>query len=296
MPEAAPPPTADPLLASLPLQDGFPRLGNTVLEASLARGATSRVYLGRHLVLNIPVVVKVLSQETCPDPHAWERFLREGAIGTKLRHPNIIKVVEYDYEGGRGYLVLEFLAGVTLGHCIFHTPLRESRALEILSPVAQGMAALWKTGYLHADIKPDNILVPVADPNPRLLDLGFVRPLDTPDPLLLANTTAGTPNYMSPEVACGALRVGIQSDMYSFGATLYHALTGELLFDGQDDKQVMEQIVSRRPVSPQALNGEISDRTSAFVLRLLEKSAECRFDSCAEFLAALGELSDSAIA
>lgn len=227
------------------------------------------------------------------DPHAWERFLREGSIASRIRHPNVIRVLECDHYSGVGYLVMEFIQGVTLGHCIFHTPLREKRALEILTPIAEGITAIWEAGYLHADIKPDNILVPVEDAAPRVLDLGFARPLHQPDPLLPTNTIAGTPLYMSPEAARGHQCLGIQSDMFSFGATMYHALTGEVPFEGQSEEDVMRELQTREPVTPLALNEDLSEQTSDFVLRCMAKDPAGRFENAAEFVSGLKKLSNS---
>jgi serine/threonine protein kinase len=282
----------DPLLETLPQIGGKPLLGNILIESRLGRGATSHVFLGRHQAFNYPVVVKMMRKGELQDPHAWERFLREGAIASQIRHPNVIRVLESDHHNGVGYLVMEFIQGVTLGHCIFHTPLREKRALEILTPIAEGLSAIWDAGYLHADIKPDNILVPVEDAAPRVLDLGFARPLHQHDPLLQNNTTAGTPYYMSPETARGVECLCIQSDMFSFGATMYHALTGEVPFEGNTETDVMRELQMRNPVTPLALNPDLSEQTSDFVLHCMHKDPIDRFDSAEQFIAALKKLSD----
>jgi len=279
----------DPLLAALPRVQGKPLLGNVALESRIGRGAMSHVYYGQHLNFGIPVVVKMMLQGEDADPHAWDRFLREGSIGSRIRHPNIIRVLEYDHHDGQGYLVMEFVQGVTLGHCIFRTPLREHRALEIMRPIAEGLSTIWREGFLHADVKPDNILVPVEDTHPRLLDLGFARPIDERDPLLQDRMTAGTPYYMSPEAARGEPCLGIQSDMYSFGATLYHALTGAVPYDGDSEEEVMRALQSRNPAPPLARNKELTEETSNFVMKLLEKKPDARYTH-SEFLLALRHL------
>jgi len=289
MVETLSPVLTDPLLVALPRLEGKPLLGNVVLESRIGRGAMSHVFYGQHLKLKIPVVVKMMRQGEDADPHVWDRFLREGSVGARIRHPNIIRVLDYDQHDGQGYLVMEFVQGVTLGHCIFRTPLRERRALEIMVPIAEGLANIWHEGYLHADIKPDNILVPVEDANPRLLDLGFARPIGEKDPLLQDRMTAGTPYYMSPEAARGEPILEIQSDMYSFGATLFHALTGSVPFEGDTEEEVMRALQRRPPVPPLALNKDLSEETSNFVLRLLEKNPEKRYP-LSEFLLALRHL------
>lgn len=283
----------DPILAALPRVDGKPLLGPVLLESRLGRGATSHVFYGHHLKHEIPVVVKMMRQFEETDPHAWDRFLREGRIGSLVRHPNIIRVLDCDHHDGQGYLVMEFVQGVTLGHCIFRTPLRERRALEVMTPIAFGLGALWREGYLHGDIKPDNILVPVIDEHPRLLDLGFARPVGERDPLLQERMTAGTPYYMSPEAARGDAHPEEPSDMYSFGATLYHALTGHVPFEGDSEEAVMQALQSRSPTPPLALNRDITEATNDFVLRLLEKDPARRY-SPGEFVVALRRLAETA--
>lgn len=289
MVETISPVLTDPLLAALPRVDGKPLLGNVVLESRIGRGAMSHVFYGHHQQYQIPVVVKMMRQGEDTDPHAWDRFLREGSVGARIRHPNIIRVLDYDHHDGQGYLVMEFVQGVTLGHCIFRTPLRERRALEIMTPIAMGLAAIWRDGYLHADVKPDNILVPVEDTHPRLLDLGFARPIGEKDPLLQDRMTAGTPYYMSPEAARGEPCLEIQSDMYSFGATLYHALTGAVPIEGDSEEEVMHALQRRNPVPPLARNRDLTEETSNFVLRLLEKNPDHRYP-LSEFLLSLRHL------
>jgi eukaryotic-like serine/threonine-protein kinase len=286
------PEVMDPLLEALPLVDGKPLLGNILIESRVGRGATSHVFFGRHQAFNYPVVVKMMRKGELADPLAWERFLREGSIALQIRHPNVIRVHEYNHHNGVGYLVMEFVQGVTLGHCIFHTPLREKRALEIMLPIAEGLSAIWEAGFLHADVKPDNILVPVEDTAPRLLDLGFARPLHQHDPLLQSNTTAGTPYYMSPELARGVECICLQSDMFSFGATMYHALTGEVPFEGATEADVMRELQMRDPVTPMALNHDVTEKTSDFVLRCMHKDPMDRFDSAEQFIGALKKLAE----
>src|ERR1700761_5614087 len=153
--EAPPPVLMDPILAALPRLDGKPLLGKVVLESRLGRGAMSHVFYGQHRDLRIPVVVKMMRQGEESDPHAWDRFLREGTIGLRIRHPNFIRVLDYDEHDKQAFIIMEFVQGVTLGHCIFRNPLRERRALEIMLPIADGLAAIWREGFLHADVKPD---------------------------------------------------------------------------------------------------------------------------------------------
>ncbi|MCY3021245.1 MAG: serine/threonine-protein kinase, partial [Planctomycetota bacterium] len=275
--------TSDPLIASLPLKSGKPKLGPVLLESKLGQGGLGAVYLGYHTGLDMPVAVKVLPKKRLAElPGTLARFVREVRASARCRHPSVVGVFGYDESEELHYVILEYVAGVILAQQINAAPLLEARALDILIPIAEGLAEIWRNGLLHRDIKPENIIVPTDGPA-KLLDLGLVGR----DRLDLKGQIVGTPQYMSPEAARDDVDIGIQADMWSFGATLYHAVTGKQPFEADDAMACRQRVLNDEPPPPSAVNANVSGPVSRLILKLLSKKPEDRFASSAEFLRAL---------
>ena len=249
------------------------RLGDRfVLVRELGSGGMSRVFLGRDEVLDRPVAVKIVQQDP-QDPEISLRFQREGRSAAKLSHPNIVRVFDAgeDELDGRGvsYIVMEYVPGGDFEDLIDRNgSIPETMLLRIGADVASGLTHAHERGIIHRDIKPRNILLDERG-SPKLADFGIARALD--------GTYLGTVAYSSPEQLRGQ-RVTPKSDIYSFGATLYHAAVGEQPFSG-NSIEVANQHVLKVPAPPRERGARISERLETLILGCLAKKPSKRPDA-----------------
>jgi eukaryotic-like serine/threonine-protein kinase len=245
------------------------------LVRELGSGGMSTVFLGRDEVLDRPVAIKIL-KPGFGETDIGARFRREGRTAARLSHPNIVQVYdagEGEFEGREvSYIVMEYVAGGDLKDLIDRRGTLSGGDFAALSGVAAGLARAHERGVIHRDIKPHNILL---DENgyAKLTDFGIARALDA----TYATRTGsylGTALYSSPEQLRGE-GVTPKSDVYSLGATLYHAATGQTPFAGTPI-EVASQHVSREPTPPRQLNDAVSASLEALILDCLKKYPDSR--------------------
>ena len=185
------------------------RLGRWKLEGVLGEGATARVFAARHVDVARRAAVKVLHAERALDPVARERFAREADAAARVRHPNVVPILDAGIEGGVAYVVMDLLEGDTLAALLAREgPLAPPRAARLGRDLAAGLAAVHARAVIHRDVKPSNVvLLPDRDSDhPVLVDFGAAWLAD-PAPgeaLTLRGELIGTPRYMSPEQGAGA--------------------------------------------------------------------------------------------
>jgi eukaryotic-like serine/threonine-protein kinase len=252
------------------------RLANRfVLEREIGSGGMSQVFLGRDEVLDRPVAVKILKPDL-EGSDVGARFRREGRTAARLSHPNIVQVYdagEAEFEGREtSYIVMEYVPGGDLKQLMDERGALSSRELAMLSGVAAGLAHAHERGVIHRDIKPHNILLDEAG-SPKLTDFGIARALDATQSTR-TGSFLGTALYSSPEQLRGE-EVTPKSDIYSLGATLYHAATGRTPFVGAPI-EVASQHVNREPTAPRQINDNIGPSLEALILDCLGKDPDSR--------------------
>jgi TolB-like protein/predicted Ser/Thr protein kinase len=252
------------------------RLGPYEILALLGTGGMGEVWKARDTRLDRLVAIKCLKV-----PHG-ARFEQEARAIAALNHPHICQI----FDIGPDYLVLEFVEGVP-----FEGPLRARDALHVALQIASALEAAHKRGILHRDLKPANVLVTEA--GAKLLDFGvatFTANADNESTGTLDGTVVGTASYMSPEQALGKT-LDARSDVFSFGATLYEALSGRRAFSGDSILDTLNAVVSREPEP-------LDSPLSSVVNRCLAKDASRRFQNVVELKQALtdamGRLSSAA--
>ena len=202
-----------------------PQIGNYRLEREIGRGASSEVWLGRHLHLQDHVVaVKVLMSQ---DRETVRRFQREAAIAARLRHPNIARLYDYGRLDPFFYTLMEYIEGGTLRQVINRRgrlPLDEASA--IFAQVAAALDYAHSLGVVHRDISPANILLEEQSGRALLTDFGIAR--EPGQPITVDRLIMGTPGYLSPEHALSATSVTHLSDIFCLGIVLYQMLSGAL--------------------------------------------------------------------
>jgi serine/threonine-protein kinase len=272
------------VVAPLPaLSTGDVVSGRYKVEAHLGSGATSAVWRARDLDLGRVVALKVLHGAGV-DPQLAGRFEREGQILGRLSHPSVVPVYATGNDGGRPYLVMAYVDGMSLDRVLAEGPLSVDDALDLAADVAAGLAAAHRAGVVHRDVKPANIVCG-TDGVPRLVDFGIAR-ADDLTAMTQADSVLGTASYLSPEQARGEVP-GPASDVYALGCVLHEALTGRPPFEGDSPLSVAYKHVHDDPAPLRSLRPEVPGAVEAVVLRALAKAPADRYPSGAELEADL---------
>ena len=257
------------------------RLGDRfVLVRELGPGGMARVFLGRDEVLDRPVAVKIVEPDP-EDPEIGLRFRREGRAAARLSHPNIVRVYdagEDELDGnGVSYIVMEYVPGGDFKDMMERNgPLPEAMLSRVGADVAAGLAHAHERGIVHRDVKPRNVLIDDRG-SPKLADFGIARALDATTSHNRAESYLGTAAYSSPEQLKGE-RVTAKSDVYSLGATLYHAAVGRQPFSG-NSIEVANQHISNAPEPPGERGAKIGEDMEALILACLAKDPSRRPDA-----------------
>ena len=216
--------------------------GRYSLDRELGRGAMGVVYLANEVDLDRPVAIKLLPPDRAANPRLRARFLQEARTAAKLSHPNIIPIHAVDESGGFVFFAMAYVDGETLAERVRERgPLPPSEAARLLREVAWALAHAHAHGVVHRDVKPDNILLERGSGRALVADFGIAAAEEG-----AAGEITGTPEFMSPEQALGKT-VDARSDIYSFGATAYFAISGRLPFTGRTPTEVLAKQVNVAP-------------------------------------------------
>ena len=259
-------------------------LGPYRVMERIGRGGMATVHRAYHPGLDRYVAIKVLPDFFAEDPEYRERFQQEARSVARLKHPNILEVFDFGYEGGLAYLVLELVEGGTLSDRV-GTPMDLRQAVHTLEQLAGALDHAHANGILHRDIKPSNILLH-KDGTPVLADFGLARMAGSMRRLTSSGTVMGTPEYMSPEQAADET-IGPASDIYSFAVVAYEMLTGRVPFGADTPAAVLLSHVTKPMPATRELQGELSAHIEEVLRKALAKRPEARFATAAAFVAAL---------
>ena len=268
------------------------------VERELGRGGMATVYLAEEKKHGRKVAIKVLRAEITA-ALGTERFLREIGIAAQLAHPHIVPLIDSGEAGGLLYYVQPHVPGGSLRERLVEDrqlPVKD--ALRIAQEVGAGLDFAHRKGFVHRDVKPENILF--ADGHAVLADFGVARACcDADESIGRAQVTevgiaVGTPEYMSPEQASGQSDLGTASDIYSLACVVYEMLTGEPPFSGAAPRAIMAKHVTETPRPIRGLRPEVPVAVEHVLTRALEKDPDQRFTSAAEFVSALVTTDSSA--
>lgn len=269
------------------------QLGQYRIEAQIGAGGMGTVFRAVDTRLRRPVAIKFLSDDLA-DAAARRRFQREAQMASSLNHPHILTVYDVGEFDGRQYLVTEFVDGGTLKDWVQQQPRRWEDVAQLLTGVADGLAAAHQAGILHRDIKPDNILV-TSRGYAKLADFGLAK-LDDDVPMSATRTLTehqtrkgmivGTIAYMSPEQASGH-PLDARSDMFSFGVVLYEMLAGQRPFRAAGNLELLQQVIHAKPAP---LRADVPGPLRALVMKAIEKDPAHRYPSMRELVAGMREV------
>jgi len=260
------------------------------IETKLGSGAVGFVYKAFQKSMNRYVAIKILNPKLANRPGFAERFLREAHASAKVSHANIMAGLDAGEAHGLKYFVMEYVEGETLrARMKREGRLQEREVHALATQLAGALIAAEKAGLVHRDIKPDNIMIATTG-QAKLCDLGLSRMEGEDSSLTQSGHALGTPFYISPEQARGQKDVDGRTDQYALGATLYHLLTGQPLFDAETSAATMTAHLVQEAKAPQSLNPEISNGMVAILRKLTAKEPAHRYASATELLADLEEL------
>lgn len=258
----------------------------------LGEGGMGVVYLAEDKHLGRRVAIKFLSST---DHHYRARFVREARAVSSLNHPNIATVHDYgESEDGKPFIVMEYIKGRRLSE-VLDAGVTLTRAIEIVSSIAEALSEAHEHGIVHRDIKPSNVIINDRG-QVKVLDFGLVKHfLEEPvsgvdlDAATLYSTQTrsdvivGTPLYLSPEQAMGKPVDG-RSDLFALGALLYESITGRSAFSGASVLEIGAQIIHVNPRPPSDFNPKVPPELDRITMKALEKKTDARYQSAAELL------------
>ena len=256
------------------------------IESELGGGAMGRVYRARHVRLGREVAVKVLREDLMAEPAIVERFAREARVAARLRHPNLVSLLDV----GEHLMVMELAPGRPLAD-LTGAPMPRARVIAIVSQLLRGLAHAHAAGLVHRDLKPDNVLVD-ADGIVRIVDFGIAVVRDRSDErdhrrLTAAGLVVGTPIYMAPEQAKGR-RVDHRADLFSLGVITYELLAGVPPFEGNGAEVALANVTQDPPLIADRVRGvDVDPLLEAFAHTLMARRLDDRFASAHDALTTL---------
>jgi len=258
------------------------RFGGFLLLQLLGMGGMGSVYRARDEALNREVAIKVMQKRLGDDPVFVENFQREAQAAAKLNHPNIAQIYSFGQALGQPYIVMELISGGSLDRMMADQgPLDPAVVFHVGLQIAEGLREAAEAGLVHGDVKPENILFD-NEKNAKLLDFGLAAMNKSP-----TDEIWGTPFYIPPEKV-KKQPTDFRSDIYSLGATLYHAIAGVPPFDGTDVSAVVKARFISDPVPMRNIRGSVvPEEVDAIILRMMAKEPSKRFPTYGSLLSDL---------
>ncbi|MCX7806086.1 MAG: protein kinase [Planctomycetota bacterium] len=273
-------------------------IGGYEIIEKLGEGGMGAVVKARHIALDRIVALKLLSPRLTSDLNYLARFRREAKIAARLNHTNIVHCYDVGEASGCHYIAMEFVPGESLGARLRREGrIPEAETIGIGIQMAKALQEAHDNGLIHRDVKPDNILYVASNRKgelgavcgtAKLADLGLAKFQHDEDTRLTQSGAAlGTPHYVAPEQARGDADIDIRADIYSLGATLYHAMTGAPPYSGTTAAAIMAKHITEPVPDPKRAFPAISDRTAMVIRKAMAKNRNERYQTPEEMATAL---------
>lgn len=269
-----------------------------LLQDLLGIGGMGAVFKATNLALGSKVAIKIISPKLAKEPTFIKRFNREASVGKTLKHPNIIKVFEFNKtEDGLFFIVMEYFESITL-KTLLHSngPMSINHCINILLPVCNALSIIHMKNILHRDLKPENILIGTSNGKQiiKIADFGIVKLLENTDEMckvsdLSQGKILGTPQYMSPEQLMG-FRLRNTSDIYSLGVILYEMLTLKLPFQADNPSDLLRMKMTNLDTFLSDASNLLSPQIDEILLKTLRVNPKERYQTANKFLEALEQL------
>ena len=259
--------------------------GNFEPVEVLGAGGMGAVYRAVDVSLNRSVALKLLRREYSDHPEVTRQFEHEALITAHVNHPNVVKVYSTGSDHGVFYIAMELVDRGSLDDLMTsYGKVSEVQVLEVGVQIAHGLNAALKAGLIHRDIKPGNILF--AQPNvAKIVDFGLAASIDETNEI--GGEVWGTPYYVAPEKLEQPSQEDFRSDIYSLGATLFHAIAGKPPHDAKDASMAALRKLKSHPVTLQSVAPEVSGKTATVINRMINNDPELRPKSYEEVIGLL---------
>jgi len=255
-------------------------LGRYAVRGLLGRGAFADVLLAHDEQLNRQVAIKLPRRDRFQNDGQLQAFIEEGRAAAGLQHPGIVAVFDVGYSGEKPFIVLEYIRGRSLAHLLEHESLPSLAVAQLVAAVAEALAHAHEQGFVHRDIKPQNILLDTDD-CPHITDFGLA--VRHREPVSVAEDVAGTTHYMSPEQVRGENhRIDGRTDLWALGVVFYRLLTWRLPFTGSSAQEVFQKILYTEPVAPREIDSNIPGELERICLRCLCQQMSGRYRTATE--------------
>ena len=271
--------------------------GETILNqryrllGQLGSGGMAVIYKALDQMLARTVAIKVLRPSLTSDPDFVKRFRNEARSVARLAHPNIVTVHDVGSDQNTHFMVMEFIEGQDLKKVIrSKRPLPVDQALDFAIQICAGIGFAHRSGYVHADVKSQNILM-TKEQRVKVTDFGIAQALSDTLPAREQQIVWGSPHYYSPEQARG-LRPTPAADVYSIGIVLYEMLTGELPYSGDNPQELAQAHVNKRVPHIIDVNPAVPENISKIVHRVMQKEPTARFRTADQLGKVLGSCRD----
>jgi eukaryotic-like serine/threonine-protein kinase len=263
------------------------------LLGRLGAGAMATVYKARQLSLDRIVAVKILPKKFSRMPEFVDRFYGEGRAAAKLNHPNIVAALDVGRHADAHYFIMEYVEGHTVHeHLVKEGPYSEADALDIATQVAKALNHAHQAGLIHRDVKPKNILI-TGNGVAKLADMGLARAIsDREAAEAEAGQAFGTPYYISPEQIRGKVNIDLRADIYNFGATLYHMVTGRVPFEGPDVSAILHKHLDEPLVPPDHINPKLTIGICEVIELCMAKDPAKRYANTTDLIEDLQAIAD----
>jgi serine/threonine protein kinase len=265
------------------------------VHEEIGQGGMATVFLATDKETKQRCALKVLFPKHTTNKVFVERFLREGKLLKEFECENIAQGYRYGVVGKDSaaplyFMSMEYIEGRSIQDMLDKEgPFPETKAIYAITEAARGLAYMQERGYVHRDVKPDNVMWN-NDGRVMLVDLGFSTPIRADLKGQYLDETCGTVQYISPEQAKGQADLDIRADIYSMGATLYHMVMGKLPFGGNDSMEIMAKQVMENLDAAMLKGGKISMHMHYFIEKMMAKDRDIRYQSAREIVDDIGEV------
>lgn len=260
-------------------------IGGCQLVRKLGEGAMGAVYQARHVGLDIPVAVKLMTPSLAKsDADAAERFVREARLAAKVKHQNIVEVLNVGQEGGIYFIVMELVEGGSLQDLLSgEGRLPIPRAISLISNVCEGLEFAHANGVIHRDLKPANIMID-RQGIAKIADMGLAKKVGDDIGMTQTGMAMGTPLYLAPEQALDAKHADQRSDIYSLGCMFYEMVTGRVPFEGDTLARIILAHAQAPIPDPRSIDPALPVAVSNITMKMMAKTPAERYQSVREVL------------
>lgn len=281
-----------------------PLLGQVIesykVESLVGSGAMGMVYRGVHQIIGKAVAIKVLKADYADDPEMVQRLIREARTVNAIRHPAIVDIFGFGTiaRTDQPYIVMDLLEGDPLDEYLkLHAPMKLRQVAPFLDELLSAVSAAHAVGVIHRDLKPGNVFVeskPDGQKGIKVIDFGLAKQADRANGSVKPTnpgTLLGTPAFMAPEQVLGT-KVTPATDLYAVGGIAYQMLTNHLPHEGPSAIEVLSQKMAHDPIRARQWQPSIDEELDEWVMRLLSREPEKRYQEADEARRALRRISD----